>query len=208
MKILVGVLTAIFVVVYPLGIWFGLTHFSARAVSLWVLALVVPTAVYRLRAARREDLWAVLRIPLVITVVIGAGAVFDDQRFVLAMPVLINFAMMVTFGVSLRGVSMIERFARLKIEGEMSEAQVAHCRQATWAWVIFFGLNALVAAILGWDPAYVRAWAAYNGGIAYAVMGLLFAGEYILRKYRFREYGGGLHDRLLRLILPPREGDR
>ena len=173
-----------------------------------LIALVVPTALYRFRRAKREDLVAVLRIPVVITVVVGAGALFDDQRFVLAMPVLVNLGLLLTFGTSLRGVPMIERFARMHVQGEeLSEARVAHCRQATWAWAVFFALNAAVAAALGWDPAYTRIWAAYNGGIAYALMGLLFAGEYMLRRYRFRIYGGGLPDRFFRRIFPPREGE-
>ncbi|MCA9610731.1 MAG: hypothetical protein KC619_34285 [Myxococcales bacterium] len=204
MKILVGVLTTVLVVLYPLGIWFGLTHFSARTVSLWILGLLVPTVLYRFRRARREDLWAVLRIPLVIVLVVAGGAIFDDRRFVLAMPVLINVALLLTFAASLRGVPMIERFARMQEKDGLTEGQVAHCRQVTWAWVVFFGLNATVAGVLASVPAWVDAWAAYNGGIAYALMGVMFAGEYFLRAYRFRRFGDGLHDRLLSRIFPPR----
>jgi len=207
MKILVGVLTTILIVLYPIGIWFGLTHFSARTVSLWILAMLVPSMLYRFRKAKREDLWAVLRIPLVIVIVVGCGALFDDRRFVLAMPVLINLALLATFAASLGGTPIIERFARMQEEDELSDEQVRHCRQVTWAWIVFFVLNASVAAVLGWDEAWVDAWAAYNGGVAYALMGVMFAGEYVLRQYRFRRYGAGLHDRLLRRIFPPREGE-
>jgi len=206
MKILVGVLTTILVVTYPLAIWYGLTHVSARTVSLWVLALIVPGALYRFRAARREDLFAVLRIPVLVAVVVGCGALLDDRRFVLATPVLISLVLMVSFAASLRGTTVIERFARMQAgDAGLSEAQVRHCRQVTWAWVAFFCLNGTVAAMLSTDEAWVGAWAAYNGGIAYALMGVMFVGEYLLRRYRFREYGGGLHDRLLSRIFPPRE---
>ena len=37
-------------------------------------------------------------------------------------------------------------------------------------------------------------------------MGAMFAGEYVLRQFRFRKYGEGLHDRLLARLFPPREG--
>lgn len=203
MKILVGVLTTILVVLYPLAIWFGLTHFSARAVSLWVLVLLVPGVVFRFRKARREDVWAVLRIPLLIAAVLCCGALFDDRRFILAMPVLINLGLLITFATSLRATPIVERFARMQEKDELSEGQMRHCRQVTWAWVIFFVLNATVAALLAIDEAWVAAWAAYNGGIAYALMGAMFVGEYIVRQYRFRKYGGGLHDRLLSRIFPP-----
>ena len=59
--------------------------------------------------------------------------------------------------------------------------------------------------MLSSTDAWVGAWAMYNGGIAYALMGMMFVGEYLLRQYRFRKYGGGLHDRLLSRIFPPRE---
>ena len=87
---MVGVVTTTLVMLYPLAIWFGLTHFSARTVGLWILALLVPTALYRFRKARREDVLAVLRVPIAVALVVGLGVLTDDARFVLAMPVLIT----------------------------------------------------------------------------------------------------------------------
>lgn len=202
LRVLVGVVTTTLVMLYPLAIWFGLTNFSARTVGLWILALLVPSALYRFRKARREDVLAVLRVPLAVAVVVGLGVLTDDARFVLAMPVLVNAVLLVTFASSLRGVPMIERFARMQ-EPELSDAQRAHCRQVTWAWVGFFFVNGTIAALLALFASRFW-WAAYNGGIAYGLMGVLFAGEYVLRQYRFRKYGDGLHDRLLSRILPPR----
>jgi len=39
------------------------------------------------------------------------------------------------------------------------------------------------------------------------LIGTLGALEYVYRKYRFREYGAGLHDRLLARLFPPRQGE-
>ncbi len=210
MKVVAAVITSILVVLYPVAIWIGLTHFSARTVSLWILAFVVPAMAIRFWRAERADFWAVLRIPLVILAIVLLGAIFDDRRFVLAMPLLINGVLLVTFALSLfADHTIIERFARIQEmrmggSGELSEAQRAHCRQVTFAWCAFFVLNGATAAILGWIGP-LSWWAAYNGGIAYALMGVMLAGEYVLRQARFRRYGSGLHDRLLSRILPPRE---
>lgn len=201
-KLAIGVATAL-AVLYPVAIWLGLTHFSARVVGVFILVFVAVALAFRFRRARREDLLAVLRIPLVITAVIVPGVVLDDARFVLATPVLINLALLATFAASLRETPIIERFARMQDPDGIGAGQVAHCRQVTWAWVAFFGLNAAAAAALA-VVAPVAWWAAYNGGIAYGLMGLMFAGEYVLRQYRFRRYGSGLHDRLLSRIFPPR----
>jgi uncharacterized membrane protein len=188
---------------YPVGIWIGLTHWGPRTIGIWVIACIVPVLAWRLRKARRDDRWAVLRIPLIVLGLITAGAILDDARFFFAMPVLINVALLITFASSLGTTPIIERFARMQEKEGLSEGQVAHCRQITWAWCAFFVVNAAIAALLAW-LAPVSWWAAYTGGIAYGLMGTMFAGELILRRYRFRNYGNGLHDRLLSRIFPPR----
>jgi uncharacterized membrane protein len=210
MKIVRAVLTTVLVVLYPLAIWIALTRFSARMVGLLILVMLVPIVVVRFRRAKREDLWAVLRIPLAILAVVLLGIVFDAPIFVLAMPVLINLVLLITFWSSLRAEhTIIERFARMKHGrdgdgAELSEAQVAHCRQVTKAWCGFFVLNAAAAAALAYF-APLSWWAAYTGGIAYGLMAAMFALEYIVRQARFRNYGRGLHDRLLSRIFPPHE---
>lgn len=213
MKALAAALTAVLVVLYPIAIWIGLTHFSARVVGLFIVAALVPGLWLRFRRASRADLFAALRVPLAILSVVMLGVVFDDRRFVLAMPVLVNAVLLVTFASSLFAEhTLVERFARMaearlagtKEPPALSAAQIAHCRQVTWAWSIFFVLNGATAALLAW-LAPLAWWAAYTGGIAYALMGAMFTAEYVLRQYRFRRYGRGLHDRLLSRILPPRE---
>jgi uncharacterized membrane protein len=213
MKAFAAIATAVLVVLYPVAIWIGLTYFSARTVGLWIVALLVPGLWLRLRSApgaadpaqRRADLWAVLRVPLVVLLVVSLGVAFDDRRFVLAMPVLINAVLLLTFAASLFGEhTLIERFARMQEKDGLSAAQIAHCRQVTWAWCGFFLLNGAACAALAL-LAPLAWWAAYTGGLAYALMGVMFSAEYVLRQYRFRRYGRGLHDRLLSRILPPRD---
>ena len=104
---------------------------------------------------------------------------------------------------------IVERFARMQdphlAAGPDGPAKQRHCRQVTQAWCVFFVLNGLVAGVLAF-AAPTRVWAIYSGGVAYALMGAMFAGEYVLRKARFREYGRGPQDWLLRRVFPPREG--
>lgn len=213
MKALAAVATAVLVVLYPIAIWVGLTHFSTRVVGVWILVLLLPAAWLRFRRASRADLLVVARVPLAILAVVLLGVVLDDRRFVLAMPVLINVVLLGTFASSLLAErTIVERFARMQEaraagteDATLSPAQVAHCRQTTWAWCAFFALNGAAALALAL-AAPLSWWAAYTSGVAYALMGLMFAAEYVVRQYRFRRYGEGLHDRLLSRILPPREG--
>ena len=189
---------------YPVAIWVGLTYLSTRTVGIMVLALLTPIAALRLRGADRSTFWSVLRIPLVIMSLIVLGIVLDDPRYVLAMPVLINLTLFITFGATLIGTAtpMIERFARMQ-DPNLSEGQDAHCRQFTTVWVGFFVANGTLALLLGLF-APIAWWATYTGLIAYGLMGLLFAFEYVVRKARFRDYGESLRDRMLARVFPPR----
>lgn len=210
MRIALTIFNAALAVLYPVAVWWSLTHYSARAVGVIAIAVVVPLLLLRValtpkeRRARREDVIAALRVPMVVLALLFLGVVFDDARFVFVLPVLISLALLTVFGASLKTVPMIERFARMH-EPELTPAKQAHCRQATWVWCGFFVVNAAIAGTLAFTGPALW-WAAYAGGIAYALMGLLFVAEYVVRKARFREYGPWPHDRLLALLFPAKEG--
>ena len=199
----VKALLAVAAMTYPFGIYWGLTHGTPRTVGLLGLSALVPWIGVRLWRRSGEHLWAALRVPAVVITLLALSAIFDDSRFVLALPVLINVSLLIVFGASLRTVPTVERFARL-VEPELSPAKVRHCREATVAWCLFFVTNGSIALVLAlFGPPSV--WAVYNGGIAYALMGLMFAGEFLVRRYRFRDYGVGPHDRLIARLFPPPE---
>lgn len=203
MRKLLAAWNVLFVAGYPLAVYFGLTRLNARGVGLLLMLLLLPGLLSKLRAARREDRVAVLRLPLSIFTLVGLSAALDDPRFVLALPVLINLALLAQFGASLRGTPMVERFARMQ-DPNLGPAQVAYCRSVTVVWCGFFALNACVSAYLALFTE-VSVWALYTGFLAYVWIGIVGATEYIYRKYRFREYGAGIHDRVLARLFPPPE---
>lgn len=205
LRVVLTVLNVVLAVTYPLAVWWSLTHTSARNTGLLVMLVLVPGVALRLRGKPRGELWAVLRVPLVVLLVLLLGVLLDDARFVFAMPVLINLGLLATFGSSLRtDTPLIERFARLQ-SPTLSDAQRAHCRRWTVRWCVFFVLNGGVALALALR-ADVATWATYTGGVAYALMGAMFTAEFLERRYRFREYGEGRlwpHDWLLKKVWPP-----
>jgi uncharacterized membrane protein len=166
-----------------------------------LLGLALPVAALRLRGARREHVSAILPAPLIVILLVAVGTILEDRRFMLAMPALISAALLAVFGASLGKTPMIERFARLQ-RPDLPPSHVAHCRQITWVWCGFFVVNGAAAAALA-VAGPLAWWTLYTGLIAYVLMGILFLIEYILRKYRFREYGPGIHDRILAAIFPP-----
>lgn len=210
MKVLLGILNAVLAVAYPVAIWWALTHRSPRTVGLVAMAIVVPLVGLRVLKADRTHLWPVLRLPLTVMALLLTGTLLNEPLYFLLLPVLISVALLVQFALSLRGeMPIIERFARMQEpelgDGPQGAAKQAHCRQVTVAWCVFFVLNAAISGLLAF-AAPTRWWAIYSGGIAYGLMGTMFAGEYIFRKARFRDYGRGPHDRLLALLWPPHNG--
>jgi uncharacterized membrane protein len=84
---------------------------------------------------------------------------------------------------------MIERFARIH-EPNLPTRVVSYTRRVTQVWCIFFAANGAVALMTAlWaSPA---TWTLYNGLIAYVMMGLLFAGEYVVRwHFKRRQLNG------------------
>ncbi|MDR1177066.1 MAG: AMP-binding protein, partial [Treponema sp.] len=101
-------------------------------------------------------------------------------------PVLVSVVLLCAFGITLfYPPVMAFRLALLQdksIRGSLAEKRIAaYCRKATQVWCAFFILNggiSLGTVFFASD----RFWSIYNGGISYILMGLVFAGEFMVRK--------------------------
>lgn len=169
---------------YPFAVYVGLTRWDVRTAALVLLALAIPVAISRLSQGRGKDLQTIAFVPLITVALLALGAILNASGFVLAIPVLINVALLLTFGSTLRwGPPMIERFARL-VEPDLPPPKVRWCRLWTWLWCAFFVVNACVAAVLAFFGT-LEAWTLYNGFVAYVLIGAMFATEFVLRHLRF-----------------------
>ena len=159
---------------YPLVIYFGLGRFEPRWLALFLLAIVTARA-----AISRDPVWLAAAGGALILVI--ASTLANQVLPLKLYPVLVNAVMLGVFGLSLRHPpSAIERIARLREPNFPPEA-VAYTRKVTMVWCGFFIANggiALITALWATD----KVWAAYNGLIAYLLMGLLFVGEWLVRQ--------------------------
>lgn len=177
-KVLRGVLASL----YPLAIWWALDRFGPRGAGVVMLVGLGFVAFAMRNSPRTFRAWGPI---LGLGVLVGLGVVFANEVLLRLSPVWINLGLLVIFGASLRKdqIPMIERFARM-IEPDLSPQKREHCRKWTWFWCAFFVLNGGIAtstAIIGSR----RFWAMYNGGIAYGLMALMFAAEWIERRLKF-----------------------
>ncbi len=201
---LLAFVNTLLVVGYPVAVYVGLTRLNARGVGLLMLLMLAPSLVLKWRNARREDLLVAIRVPLSIMAVAGLSALLNDRRLVLSVPVLINVLLLLQFASSLRSTPIVERFARMQ-QPALSPAQIVYCRSVTKVWCAFFVINALISAYFAvHGPLWL--WTLYTGVIAYGLIGVVATIEYITRKARFREYGAGIHDRILSRVFPPHPG--
>ncbi len=198
-------LQVVLLLAYPVLVFFGLSHLSPRAIGLLVIVLLLP-GVVRTWREKPAELKSTLGVPAAIAALMVLAMIFDDPRFVLVYPALVNAALLLQFGLSLRSRPMIERFARLQVD-DLSEREIAYCRAVTWFWCGFFVVNGGVCAGMAlWAPR--SWWALYTGLLSYLLLGLLMASEFTLRKYLFRRPAKNRLDRLFALVFPPESAPR
>ena len=166
---------------YPLVVLFGLRFAPPRYVALALLAILL---LRRSRQAARllASLSALDRMVLAgLLLLAGSAALANSEMLLRLYPAAVNLGMLLLFGGSLVSPpSMVERFARLS-DPALPAAAVAYTRRVTLLWCTFFVANGTLAL---YTALYASRddWALYNGAVAYLLMGVLFAGEWLYRR--------------------------
>jgi uncharacterized membrane protein len=174
---------------------------TVGAVALVALGVLYPALVYGLKSVVPAQLFTGLALlliglrvatlgheatlmwrgPLIVAgMVIAVSAIIDARIAAKVYPFVLSLAAAYVFGDSLRRPpSLIERLARIG-EPDMPAAGRAYCRMVTMIWTVWLLVNAAIAALLAM-LASDAAWALWTGLIAYVIMGVLFAGEMLIR---------------------------
>ena len=165
---------------YPVLVYLGLNTLDPVYVVLLVLSFLMMRAM--MRDQGNGVLGNSLKPIILVTIALVVGSVmFDPEMAVKIYPISISLGFAAVFSVSLiRPPSIIERFARLQRSDLPPRVQV-YARYVTISWILFFIGNALIS---GWTALYGsrEIWTLYNGLISYCLIGLMFTGEYGLRK--------------------------
>lgn len=165
---------------WPFLVWFGLTYNSLH----WLLPLMALLLVFRVRQARHTAgpmRFVIQSAALAGIVLCVTSALLKSHQLLLFYPVVINLVMLCVFGGSLfTTMPLVERLARLQ-HPDLPPQGVRYTRRVTQIWCVFFILNgsvALFTALRGDMPL----WTLWNGMIAYMLMGMLMAGEWLVRR--------------------------
>jgi uncharacterized membrane protein len=159
-----------------------LRQFSLIVMAFALLAFITGTSQKKGKTRGIPLFWNFL-----LLFALGALCLIANSSIILKFyPLLMNLLFLAAFGVTLFfPPNMIFRFATMQdksIKGSAGEGQInAYCRKVTLVWCGFFILNGSIATWTIFSGSDV-VWSVYNGGISYILTGLLFAGEFIVRK--------------------------
>jgi uncharacterized membrane protein len=103
-------------------------------------------------------------------------------------PVAVNSTLCWLFGRTLVGgrVPLIARFAMIE-QGTLSPELARYALTLTWIWTLLFAAAAVTSAALALSGSR-DAWSLFTNFLNYLAVAVLFVGEFVYRRLRFRAY--------------------
>ncbi|MBI4775390.1 MAG: hypothetical protein HY788_14675 [Deltaproteobacteria bacterium] len=195
-----NLIRTIFLIALPFIFYFVSTRWGVRVAALTLLAGAGGNLILQGLQDRVLKTYAVLTA-LVVLVLNLLAFIFHNDLFARFIPLALGMHFFVMFFRSqFQEVTLIERIASL--QKALSPEERRYCRNLNRIWVlVVFGILLLVlwAALF----ASLGTWTLVTGGLTYAIIGVLFVMEYIIRKWKFGDYGSGMLDRFLKRTLHP-----
>ena len=183
----VKIVLAIAFVIYPFLIYFGLSHIGLHGIAAFFIAIALARFLVFHKGPKNSPLVYGLLASLGLVIIVSAIALLSHSpepfRYY---PVSMNLAMFILFTITLlKPPSMIQRFAEL-YQGELPPQGIQYTRNVTKVWCAFFVLNGSIALYTAVFTD-LAIWTLYNGMIAYLLMGALFLGEMMVRRYVLKD---------------------
>ena len=175
------ILAAILVVAYPFIVYFGLKFWSIGLLAP-VLIVIFCLRFMLIKGKLKELTWLVKIITLMVILILCLSWLLQKTQLLLFYPVMMNGLFLLFFACSLfYPPTIIERLARLQ-EPDLPEEGVIYTKKVTQIWCGFFLFNGSIAT---WTCLQnnLEIWTLYNGAISYVLMSVLFAGEWLVRKW-------------------------
>jgi len=205
MKVILNIISGLFIVASPWVLYWTLSQGDVTVAAVTLIAWVIIRTIPVLLSAKKEQRLAALQLPAIALVFALLGWIFDQGVLLLIMPSATQAAFGATFLRSLKGTPLIEHFARM-VKADLSPAEQVHCRKWTKIWGLYLFALAGTGLVLA-ATASLGVWTIYVGLVSYGMVGVLFAVEYVIRKYKFRDYGRNPLDWILSKLFPaPRPG--
>lgn len=182
-----GAIVIVGLVLYPLAV-----HVLVLAgMPDLALAGLVIVAMLNLALVRERRRVLPLAVLYLLLSSLALTSLFSGSVFALFLPpVLVNVALMLLFGHSLRAreTSLVERFMRIEYGGRLAPALARHARVLTATWTGYFALVALASVLLA-AIAPLETWSWFVNVLNFVLAGLLFLWQQVYRMVHYGEYG-------------------
>ncbi|WP_421164625.1 hypothetical protein [Aeromonas dhakensis] len=172
---------------YPLAVYWGLTHAGQTPLLLGLLLIFSLRLLPGLLKGRvrlgplPEWLWLGRLLACIGLGLTLLSALFSARHWLLYYPLAVSLCLLCLFGWSLiRPMSLVERLARLQ-DPALPAAAIGYTRRVTQVWCGFFVINGALAAFTIWHGD-LALWSLYNGFVSYLLMGGLMGAEYLVRR--------------------------
>lgn len=175
MRISIKALVTVLLMLYPFLTWFCISHYDGHVIGFLLLALGSVKLVFDRSSPLAPLCW--------LAILCGVLSLIQKNIDWLKLyPVLMSMGALSIFLFTLYyPPSIIERFARV-FEPNLPESGVVWTRKVTKVWCVFFVFNATLSLYTVYFST-IAVWSIYNGIISYILMGILFVGEFLLRKF-------------------------
>lgn len=180
-----GIVAVVILVLYPPLVYLGTKWLEPRYIGLAL------AAIYGVRLGVKAT-----NISQRLIIIAGFIALalllwwVNDERLLKLWPALINAAVAAYFTYTLYyPPTLPARMARLEFPEGLPPIVETYTSWVTRLWVVFLLANGSVAAYTALYSSR-EVWAFYNGGVAYGLMGALFAGEFAYRQLYFKKKHG------------------
>jgi uncharacterized membrane protein len=171
-----GVVSLAVGLAYPFLVYFGLQILPAGFIAIGLFVLLA----LRLTFSRKPDSRNTLPY-LIAALVLLILAARSPMVGLKAYPVLLSLALGAGFAYSLiRPPTVIEQIARIR-HPDLPLSVNSYLHKVTIAWLMFFLINAALSAATAMSGS-LKLWTLYNGFISYIAMGVMFAGEFLIRQ--------------------------
>ena len=167
-------------VFYPLIVFFGLKWVEPTYIALVLVCL----ACLRFFYSKTSIDIPFIKVAGINVIILLMLSLFNNSSFILKLyPVVMSLSFLSIFIYSLiKPPSVITLIASTR--DRLTIDSVKYTKKVTFAWCVFFLINALISFITVFLNDEI--WALYNGLVSYLLMGTLFLGEWIVRK-RFKK---------------------
>jgi uncharacterized membrane protein len=168
---------------YPAVVYFGIRFLPVSFLAV-LLALILLARSTAMSPSERRLMLPLILVHVAYSVV---TAVSGNQSLLLWYPALVNLSLCAVFALSLRqDQSILLRWVRAR-NIRISVYAPAYLNRLTAVWSVFFFLNGVAAVLTSMIS--MKAWALYNGLVAYLLVGALIGGELFFRAWYKRSKG-------------------